>query len=132
MHPAVQEGGYMRRLSLVFALVSMTGAVYGQNALPSAVSTPSTNSVIDQNGNLMIFDVSYSYPTAANRSTAVFFPPVVTTRVTVITVTAGATAKTSFDYPGALQVAGVGRYAVYAIDTEYMYTSTTSPAAVPG
>ena len=131
----------MKRLAMVFVLLSMAGAVYGQNSTsgllntlsgllgaPSGVSTV-TNSVIDHNGNLLMFEVSYTYQTTANQTTPVRVPPVVKTHVTVIAPTA-VNPKTSFDYAGALQIVGVGGQAVYAIDSSYI--STLPPIAAPG
>jgi hypothetical protein len=130
----------MKRLAMVFVFLSLTGAVYGQNttsgllnnligALPP-VSTV-TNSVIDHNGNLLMFDVSYSYQTTTNQATAVRLPPVVKTHVTVIAPTA-VNPKTSFDYAGALQIVGIGGQAVYAIDSSYTSTNPLPPIAAPG
>jgi len=121
----------MRRLALVFAVLSMTGAAYGQLALPPIAYTAPTTSVFDQNGNLMLFDVSYTYPTTANQSTAVRFPPVVKTHVTVITVATGL--ATSFTYDGTFQIAGVGGQAVYAFVSTYAPTTIPAPPiAAPG
>jgi hypothetical protein len=121
----------MRRFALVFALLSMTGAAYGQLAFSPIAYTGPATSVFDQNGNLMVFSVSYTYPTTANQSTAVRFPPVVKTHVTVITVPAGV--ATSFTYDGSFQIAGVGGQAVYAFITSYAPTTIPAPPiAAPG
>jgi hypothetical protein len=116
----------MRRLVLVFILFSMARLTYGQTALPSIVSSAISNSVFDQNGNLMVFDVTYSYPGTTNQSTAIRFPPVVKTNVTVIPITNGVAGKPSSSaYDGALQIVGVGGRAVYA--SVSTYTPTTMP-----
>jgi hypothetical protein len=128
----------MRRLVLIVVLFSMTSVAYGQRsgqlAFPSIVPFGASNSIIDQNGNLIIFDVSYTYPPTANQSSPVRFPPIAKTHVTVIAITATGTPtitpKTSFDYDGALQVVGVGRRAVYAIVSTT--TATVTPLAAPG
>jgi hypothetical protein len=121
----------MRRLVLVFILFSMARLTYGQTALPSILSSAASNSVFAQNGNLIVFDVSYSYPTAVNQSTAIRFPPVVKTNVTVIPITNGVAGKPSSSaYDGALQIVGVGGRAVYA--SVSTYTPTMLPLPAPG
>jgi hypothetical protein len=115
----------MRRFALVFVLLSMTGAAYGQLALSPIAYTGPATSVFDQNGNLMVFSVSYTYPNTANQSTAMRFPPVVKTHVTVITVATGI--ATSFTYDGTFQIAGVGGQAVYAFVMTYPPTTIPAP-----
>jgi hypothetical protein len=120
----------VRRLGLVFVLLSMTSAAFGQFgqfSIPSVFST--SNSIIDQNGNLIVLDVSYSYPPVTGSSLTARFPTVAKTHVSVITVTTSGANKTSFDYAGALQILGVGRHGVYAVVSTY--TPSTTPLPTP-
>jgi hypothetical protein len=82
-----------------------------------------SSSVIDHNGRLLVFDASYLYPpTLTMQAIPVRFPPTVRTRVTVIE--SDASNKLDAQYDGTFQVIGVGRYAVYAIITNYAVAAT--------
>src|SRR5262245_6229180 len=127
----------MRRL-VVILIVLCTGSVaYAQvtggvlpvpgAVLPLPVPLPpvpfygSSSSVIDHNGNLLVFDIQYSYPTPVMGQPTI--PPTIQTRVTVIAP--DGTVKPSASYPGALQVIGAGWYAVYAVINTYSTGPTT-------
>jgi len=110
------QGGAMRRL-VVMLIVIWTGTVaFGYTQVPAPLPVPvpvppisffsSTTSAIDHNGNLLVFDIQYSYTTSTPAQ------PVIQTTVTVIA--ADGTVKPPVQYPGAFQVIGAGWYAVYA------------------
>jgi hypothetical protein len=76
-----------------------------------------SNSVIGHDGKLWIFDVTYQYSQVTPTETvATRFPP--TTKTTVTQIESDASGKRSSQYDGSFQIAGVGRYAVYAIVTD--------------
>ena len=88
-----------------------------------------SNSVIDHKGRLLIFDVTYEYPTLAPGQAVPFrFPPTVKTRVTIIEN--DGTTKHDSTYSGTFQVVGTGRYAVYAIVTDYGVSGTSMQAPI--
>jgi len=120
----------MRHAILGLIFLSMTGAAYGQIGVPSGPFSALSNSVIDHNGNLIVFDASYSYSANPNQAFPIRFPPTVKTHVSVITIAASGATKTSFDYDGAFQLVGVGRRAVYAIVSAYTVPTTAMPIAV--
>lgn len=105
--------------------------------VPPVASIPYgfSNSVIDHNGRLIIFDTTYTYPPlpmpAGSMSPLPFrFPPSVKTRVTI--VGNDPAPKRDSDVDGFFQVIGVGRYAVYAIVSNYAFAgvaTTQSPIA---
>jgi hypothetical protein len=110
----------MRWFAIVLTIVFSAIAVMGQMA---PVFYGFSNSVIDHNGRLLIFDASYLYPpTLTMQAIPVRFPPTVRTRVTVIE--SDASSKRDAQYDGTFQVIGVGRYAVYAIITNYAFVAT--------
>jgi hypothetical protein len=75
----------------------------------------------------VVLDASYLYPPVMDvQPLPVRFPPIVRTHVTVIENDASKKQDAQFD--GTFQVVGVGRYAVYAIITNY---ATTASTAVP-
>jgi hypothetical protein len=86
-----------------------------------------SNSVIDHKGRLLIFDVTYQYPSLSPAQPIAFrFPPTMNTRVTIIE--SDASGKRDSSYSGAFQVVGVGRYAVYAVVTDYAVSATSAQA----
>ena len=88
---------------------SITGAAF--------YSLPST-SVIDHNGNLLVFDTVNSVQTPLPRRPGVLpIPSAVKTRLTVIPNTGGKMPPVELD--GSYQVLGVGRHAVYLIANTY-------------
>ena len=109
----------MRRLTLLFIVISTAVAGYGQGVggivlppiavPPVSVNFDNTNSVIDQNGNTLIFDSVFTgiLPVSSASSTPV------PTHVTVIS-SDGKTVN-GYSYPGSFQIVGVGHNAVYAI-----------------
>ena len=80
--------------------------------LPPVSFFGSSTSVLDHNGNLLVFDVQYSLPTTMPAQ------PAIQTRITVIA--ADGTAKPPVQYPGVFQVIGGGWYAVYATINGYV------------
>ena len=124
----------MRRLVVMLIVLCMSSVVYAQvgggvpapfpGVAPVPFYGPST-SVIDRNGNLLVFDALYSYPTPMPAQPVILQSTAAKTRVTVITT--DGTAKPPVEYDGAFQVVGVGWYAVYAIVNAYV----AEPTAVP-
>jgi hypothetical protein len=102
-------------LSTVMAMAQLTVA---PTPVPVPLSYGFSNSVIDHNGRVLVFDAIYSYPPILDvQPVAVRFTPTVTTHVTVIESNASSNKDARYD--GMFQVVGVGRYAVYAIITNY-------------
>src|SRR5262245_46560028 len=105
-------------LALLVIVPALNAQVFdGPLGGPSTALSAYSNSVIDSNGNLLIFDVFYSYPTLLPPSPSAdparpTYTPALKTRVTVIT--ADGRSKKSFEFDGSFQVTGVGRRAVYA------------------
>ena len=121
----------MRRTVFAFVLMSIAGTAHAQLVpLPPTVAAvpviPAySNSVIDHEGNVLIFDVFYSYA-AQSANQALFRIPIMSTHVTVIT--SKGESKKGFDFDGSLQVVGTGRRAVYAIVNSYTVNGTISLA----
>jgi hypothetical protein len=127
----------MRVLILFLIVLTASTAAYAQpgttgggNVFPSPVPPiapvpvygPST-SVFDRNGNLFVFDVSYSYSAPEPGQPVILRSTVkVTTRLTVITP--NGTAMAPLQYEGAFQVIGAGWYAVYGIHNAYVAGQT--------
>ena len=110
----------MRSLALFFVVFSFAGALFGQVAVPlPPVFSGLSSSVVDSNGNLLIFDNSFAVPLGVMATT--FSSK---THVTVV----GPDGKTTngTDYSGAFQILGVGRDAVYALVSTFG-TVTMSP-----
>ena len=116
----------MRRLVVMLVVLFTGGAAYAQvtgsvfpvpSPLPLVPFFGSSTSVIDHNGNLLVFDIQYSYTNSTPSQ------PVVQTSVTVIT--ADGTVKPAVQYPGAFQVIGAGWYAVYATTSAFTAGPTT-------
>jgi hypothetical protein len=90
-----------------------------------------SNSVIGHDGALWIFDATYQYPPPTLMSAQaipVRFPPIVTTHITMVD-----SKGNKLDAPphsGTFYVAGVGRYAVYAIITDYVVNTTGTQTPV--
>jgi hypothetical protein len=100
-------------------------------AYPNRLPYGYSNSVIDQKGRLLVFDVTYEYPpvpAGVAPPGALRFPPTMKTVVTIID-SDGSTKRDS-QYSGAFQVVGVGRYAVYAVLTDYSNTSAPAPTGI--
>jgi hypothetical protein len=127
-------------MRLVFFMLTMAGLAYpqgmgvgsgtvGTTAMPTIVPVPYygfSASAIDHNGNLLVFDVMYSYPAAVpGQPTSVRTPPSVKTRVTVIT--GDGKKMNPVEYDGSCQVIGTGLHAVYTVVT----TTSTSSAGSP-
>ena len=89
----------MRLFSIVLIVFVMASTALAQTdppAVGTVVGTPVaaglapipygfSNSVIDHNGRLLLFSVTYEYPTLTpGQATPVRFPPTVKTRVTII------------------------------------------------
>jgi hypothetical protein len=120
---------------LLFALPLMAMTATAQTVVPSPVPLPtfsiqpsyvSSTSQVDENGNLLVFDMQYSVTSLL--SGRLGLPLLFNMRLTVIPANGGA--PVSKEYPATtFQFAGVGRWATYAIMTTYtldqMRTSTT-------
>ena len=131
----------MRRIVLVFVLLQVAGTANAQVsvpvpvpvplpvALPSPVISTYSNSIIDQAGNVLIFDVSYAYTTSPEQP-RIQGVPAIKTRITVITKNGDS--KKGFDFEGSFQVVGVGRRAAYAIVSTYSTNPTPLPVPAPG
>ena len=92
--------------------------------IPSAIS----NSIIDHNGRLFIFDVSYENAILLPAPGVYRFSPTVKTRVTIIEN--DASKRSEAQYNGAFQFVGVGRYAVYAIVTDYTFSAASAQTPI--
>jgi hypothetical protein len=113
---------------IIFVMASTAWAQVGGTAGGTVVGVPVaatlapipygfSNSVIDHNGRLLLFSVTYEYPTLTpGQAIPVRFPPTVKTRVTIID---NNVIKGDYTYGGSFQIIGVGRYAVYAINNDY-------------
>jgi hypothetical protein len=86
-----------------------------------------SNSVIDHNGRLWIFDITYDFPPPLANGVRPI--PTRTTRVTLIE--SNGVTKSTAQFNGAFQVVGVGRYAVYALITDYPPFTTVAQPAPP-
>ena len=102
-------------------------------AIPAAIPTIApipygfSNSVIDHSGRVWILDVTYVYPLPL--ANGIRPSPTRTTRVTVIE--SDAKTKSTAQFNGTLQLVGVGRYAVYAVITDYPTLTTSARPAQP-
>jgi len=113
----------MRRSVLILIVLSITSLAHAQTrgGLAPVPFYGSSTSVIDHNGNLVVFDLVYSYPTPMASAFST-----VKTRVTVIAP--DGTVKPAVEYPStSFQVVGAGWYAVYAIFYTYPSGSTANP-----
>ena len=113
----------MRRLAFLFFVISTAGAAYAQVTTgaggiivvppiavpPVPVSFDRSNSIIDQNGNVLIFDSVFSGIFAGAPVPSTPAPK----NVTVIT--ADGKTVNGYSYPGSFQILGVGHNAVYAL-----------------
>ncbi|HEY2384909.1 MAG TPA: hypothetical protein VGK48_27355 [Terriglobia bacterium] len=112
----------MRRLGLLFVMILTAGAGFAQVSAggggtvvlppiavsPISVSLGNTNSVIDQSGNVLLFD---SVLTGFSPASALATPT--PTHVSVIS-SDGRTVN-GYSYSGSFQILGVGHNAVYAL-----------------
>ena len=95
-------------------------------AIPTIAPIPYgfSNSVIDHNGRFWIMDITYEFPPPLANGVRPI--PTRTTRVTVIE--SDASTKRTAQFNGTFQVVGVGRYAVYAVITDYpTFTTLAQP-----
>ncbi len=143
----------MRSFWQIFLLIlGAAGALYAQVPVPGTVMPVPlpqpygySNTVIDRDGNLLVFDVITSYSPApltppstvplAGSSTAVAVvrtvPPGVLSMKTRITVGSGDGTRTftrTSEFDGSFQVVGAGAHAVYAIVTSYVQAATSVTA----
>jgi hypothetical protein len=119
----------MRWFAIVLVLVLSATVGFAQ-MVSMPVSYGFSNSVIDHNGRVMVLDASYLYPPLLDvqpLAIPIRFPPTVRTHVTVIE--SDASRKQDAQFEGTFQVVGVGRYAVYAIITNYVVTATPAVQA---
>ncbi len=94
---------------------------------PVPVYGPSM-SIIDHNGNLLIFDVNYAYPTPPPGTPRILTRiPTSKTRLTVVSHNGHKDAPKEFE--GAIQVLGAGYYAVYVILSSYTINSASGSTA---
>src|SRR5438046_1425916 len=105
-------------------------AVSVVNVIPiPTIPSGAGNSVIDHNGRLFIFDVTFENTMILTTEGVYRFARSAKTRVTVIE--SDGTTKRDGQYNGSFQIAGVGRYAVYAIVNDYAFSTATSQTPVP-
>jgi|SRR5579883_1638867 len=117
----------MRRLALFLIVFSLASAAHGQVASTGTIAVPVpqpiplppifagfSNSVLDQSGNVLIFDSSFSLLTK--------------THVTVIS--SDGLSENSYDYDGSFQIIGTGRNAAYAVVSTFSTSSSTMPQRV--
>ncbi len=99
--------------------------------MPPVVSIPYgfSNSGLDHNGRLILFDTTYTHPplpAGPLQGMPARFLPNVKTRVTI--VGNDPTPKRDAEFDGWFQVIGAGRYAVYAIVSNYTVIGMTTQA----
>ena len=105
-------------------------AVSVVNVIPiPTIPSGASNSVIDHNGRLFIFDVTFENTMILTTEGVYRFARSAKTRVTVIE--SDGTTKRDGQYNGSFQIAGVGRYAVYAIVNDYGFSMAASQTPVP-
>ena len=127
----------MRRISLVLmVLLLLAVSALAQVSFSVApISYMSSSSAVDQHGNLLVFDTTYSLTvlpattsgaigSGASNNVMIPFPvmPVrqVVTPKTRITVLPGGTGQpVSKEYPATFQIIGTGEWALYAAATAY-------------
>src|SRR4051812_23283583 len=111
----------MRCAGLVLAMILLTGVAYGQIGIGGVIiptqSIPAnlpplvfpSNSVMDHDGNLLIFETSVGSTILATLQGSV--------KTHIAVVSSDGKTKNGYDYNGSFQVVGVGQNAVYAIVT---------------
>jgi hypothetical protein len=124
----------MKRFSLLFVLLSITSAAFGQVATGIVTPLPPiafgfSNSVVDQSGNVLIFDESFPGFMGLGSTTA---PSSLTPQTHVIVVSPDGKTINGYTYTGTFQILGVGQNAVYAlVNTFSMGTTTTGAPPMP-
>ena len=125
----------MQKRFLPFLIVCLVAgsAAYAQvmqsedSAAGAAFSSLPSMSVIDHNGNLLVFDtVNLALAPLPRRPGILPIPAAIKTRLTVIPSTGGKMPPVELD--GLYQVLGVGRYAVYLIANTYTVNGVDSSA----
>lgn len=118
----------MRRVILLLLVLCSSSAAFSQVAGTIAPVPPvimpyygPSISVVDHNGNLLVFDVTYSYTAPAANTTILRLVPASKTRLTVIRSNGQPDKPVEFE--GAFQVLGAGWYAVYAVSNTYTLSS---------
>jgi hypothetical protein len=110
----------MKRLGMFSVLFFIASAAFAQVTRTSApVSFGFSNSVVDLNGNVLIFDESFSGLGTAT-------PTSLTEQTHVIVVSSDGKNVNGYNYNGSFAVLGVGQNAVYALVTTFTLASTTS------
>jgi hypothetical protein len=136
----------MRWLTIVFIALATAGTAAAQvfDSGPTVVRSVPTvtlpiaplpyglsNSIIDHNGRLLIFDVTFDYSAVLSGTPPTFRPaPATKTKVTIID--SDGSTKHDSTFSGTFQVVGAGRWAVYAIvtDNSVSATPTQAPSAI--
>src|ERR1051325_3417804 len=112
------RGGYMTRMVLLIGFLLIAIAANAQIItvpfMPPGMATtfaPTfSNSVIDHNGNVLIFDSSQFYIPYPDQPRVLAVP---STKTHLTVITADGQSKKAFDYDGSVQVIAVGRRGVY-------------------
>jgi len=123
----------MKRFCLFFVLLSITSAAFGQVATGTVTPLPPiafgfSNSVVDQSGNVLIFDESFPGLMGRGSTTA---PSSLTPQTHVIVVSPDGKTINGYTYPGTFQILGVGQNAVYALVNTFSMGTTTTGAPMP-
>jgi hypothetical protein len=106
----------MKRFGLFVLLFSMANAAFGQVGTGGvAIAQPFgfSNSVVDQSGNVLIFDEAFPGLTLG------------TTQTHLLVVSADGKTVTGNSYPGTFQILGVGQNGVYALVNSFTFATTS-------
>jgi len=120
----------MKRFGLFVLLFSITSAAFGQVSSGVSIAPVAfgfSNSVVDLNGNVLIFDESFPLAVPGGAAAPTFLPP----QTHVIVVAPDGTVTGNY-YPGSFQILGVGQNGVYAsVNTFTFATTSTGTIATP-
>lgn len=114
----------MKRFGLLFVLFSITSAAFAQVSTGTVTALPPiafgfSNSVVDQSGNVLIFDESFVGPMGATTPTSL------TSQTHVIVVSSDGKTISGNNYGGSFQILGVGQNAVYALVNTFTWGTGT-------
>jgi hypothetical protein len=121
----------MKRFGLLILLFSMTSAAFGQVGTGVSITPVAfgfSNSVVDLNGNVLIFDESFPLAAPAGADA----PTSLSLQTHVIVVSADGKTVTGSNYTGTFQILGVGQNGVYAsVNTFTFGTASGTTTAIP-